>query len=85
MTEPIKVYSAASLANTLSDDDGRAVSVRQLGRKNYQIVDIAANVDQITEVLYSQLEVHDMRKEKLTVSIQGNGFEYSMRVLTFTA
>lgn len=48
--EPVKVDPVFSRVSILDDHDEKAVSVRQLSRENYRIVNIVANLNQIRKV-----------------------------------
>lgn len=48
--ESVKIDSSNALVSALDDNSRKCLSVRQFSYKNYEIVHIVINLDQITEV-----------------------------------
>lgn len=82
--EPVRDDFALSLFSTLNDNAEKSVSLSLFSHKNYQTANIDANLDQTTEVPHQLQKLQNDQKQKLTVYIQCNGFDYSRGVLIVT-
>lgn len=79
------VKNAFLRVGVLADKAGKSMLVWKFSRENYKTVEIVADRNQITKVLYPLWETLAEHNEEVRFCTKRNGFDYIGHFLTITA